>query len=323
MRRSMTCWLGTAGLLLAVPFLLTGCYRPPAGTAQLAGMRQEEAARLIGRPKEFINSVGMKMVLIPAGEFQMGSSLSAEELVAKYPDTADWCVTGVDIQQPVHRVTVMQPFYLGVTEVTQAEWVAVMGENPSTFKGEERPVESAPWERVIEFCRKLSVREGVTYSLPTEAEWEYACRAGTKTLYHFGDNVAQLGDYAWYRDNSCWTHPPKKLDDNVAVFGAHGRYTDTSCQTYPVAQKKPNAWGLYDMHGNVGESCEDVWHGNYDGAPTDGSSWLTGGTQEWRMIRGGSYFGHARSCRSSSRAGLHHQFCVNDNVGFRVCIRDF
>ena len=132
-------------------------------------------------------------------------------------------------EQSAHRIEISQAFYLGKYEVTQAQWKDVMGKNPSGFKGDNRPVEEVSWEDVQEFIRRLNAREqGVTYRLPTEAEWEYAARAGSTTAYSFGDDTLQLGEYAWYWENADGT-------------------------THPVGQLKPNAWGLYDMHGNVWE----------------------------------------------------------------------
>ena len=137
---------------------------------------------------------------------------------------------------------------------------------------------------------------GYAIRLPSESEWEYACRAGTTTAYSFGDDESLLGDYAWYLDNA----------------GKAGeRYA------HPVGQKLPNAWGLYDMHGNVWEWCEDPWHDNYDGAPTDGSVWPTGGRSRDRVLRGGSWGGNARHCRSAPRNG-HWSEHRNDPNGFRV-----
>ena len=132
-----------------------------------------------------------------------------------------------------HRVTLTKGFYMGATEVTQSQWKAIMGNNPSYFKGDNRPVEKVSWDDCQEFIRELNLQEGGNkYRLPTEAEWEYTCRAGTTTRFCFGDSESRLGDYAWYSSNS-------------------------SSKTHPVSRKKPNVWGLYDMHGNVWEWCED------------------------------------------------------------------
>jgi len=210
----------------------------------------------------YINSIGVKFALIPAGEFSMGSQADEKERF-------DW-------EGPVHNVKIPKPFYLAIYPVTQQQWKMLMGENPSYFKGDNLPVEQVSWEDVQRFIRKLNEKEGSDkYRLPSETEWEYAARAGTTTRYYFGDGVSELPDYAWYSDNS------------------EGR-------THPIGQKKPNHWGLYDMHGNIWEWVQDMWHNNYDGAPTDGSSW-EGGDNSNRVLRGGSWRSIAGSCRSAFR----------------------
>jgi formylglycine-generating enzyme required for sulfatase activity len=164
-------------------------------------------------------------------------------------------------EQERHEVALSKPFYMGVTEVTQAQYEAVMGTNPSYFKGATNPVEMVSWNGATEFCKKLSEKTRQTVRLPTEAEWEYACRAGTQTAFSFGDAPSALGDYAWWDGNSGKT-------------------------THPVGQKKPNSWGLYDMHGNVWELCAD-WYGEYPEDPvTDPSGPATG---DRRVLRGGAW----------------------------------
>ena len=177
-----------------------------AARAKIAHERLESAG----------NSIGIRLKLLPAGTFWMGEDLDA------------------------HKVTLTQPFYLGVYEVTQEQYERVMGKNPSNFKGPQNPVEKVSWDDAVEFCRKLSElpeekAAGRIYRLPTEAEWEYACRAGTTTKYSFGDSESELGEYGWFDKNS-------------------------DRKTHPVGQKQPNKWGLYDMHGNVWEWCSD-WYG--------------------------------------------------------------
>ena len=190
----------------------------------------------VGDPIE--NSIGMVLVPIPAGEFLMGS-----------PETEP----GRRDNEVQHQVTLTKPFLLGVHEVTQGQWQAVMGTTPWKGKefvkeGDDYPATYVSWHDAVEFCRKLSEKEGLEYRLPTEAEWEYACRAGTTTAYSFGDDASELGEYAWYRENA----------RNVGQKYAH-----------TVGQKKPNPWGLYDMHGNVWEWCSD-WYGDYpSGSVTD------------------------------------------------------
>ena len=229
-------------------------------------------------PLEVItNSIGMKLALIPAGDFLMGSPDSD---MSKSPD-----------EIPQHRVRITRPFYLGVCPVTQAEYERVMGVNPSNFKyaGPTAPVEKVSWEDAQEFCRRLSelsaeLEAGRVYRLPTEAEWEYACRAGSQTVYSFGGSAASLGDYAWYKGNSNNT-------------------------THAVGQKRANAWGLYDMHGNVWEWCSDWYNrGYYANSPVDDPSRPTAGSR--RVGRGGGWLSDAGLCRSAARLG--------DTPGFRI-----
>ena len=219
------------------------------------------------------------MVGLPAGQFLMGSPDSD-------PDARD-------SEKPQHQVKV-NSFAIGKYPVTQAQYEAVMGTNPSWFKNNpQNPVEKVSWDDAQAFCQKLSQITGKTYRLPTEAEWEYACRAGTTTRYYFGDNANQLGDYAWYGGNSQQT-------------------------THPVGQKRPNGWGLYDMSGNVWEWCEDNWHDNYIGAPTDGSAWLINDNDNRSLLRGGSWGYYPLFCRSAFRIFLIRRVYRNDTFGFRV-----
>ena len=214
--------------------------------------------------KAITNSIGMEFVLIPAGTFTMGSD------------------TGETDERPAHQVKISRPFYLGKYEVTQEQWQAVMGTNPSLFQGDpKRPVEQVAWQDAQEFIRRLNAKENVKiYRLPTEAEWEYAARAGTTTTYSFGNDVSQLRQYGWYADNA-------------------------AKQTHPVGQLQPNPWGLYDMHGNVWEWVLD-WSGRYPaGAVTDPQG-PDSGSQHMR--RGGGWNNGASYCRSSNRYSV---------VGFR------
>ena len=217
----------------------------------------------------------MDFVLIPAGQFSMGS------------------VAGNSDEQPVHEVTISQPFYLGVYEVTEADWSRVMGGNKGSST---RPVLDVSWDDAVSFCAKLSAlpaerAAGRVYRLPTEAEWEYACRAGTTTAYSFGDDASLLVDFAWFGGNS-------------------------GGQTHPVGQKKPNPWGLYDMHGNVWEWCSDRY-GNYaSGAVTDPQGLASGSN---RVLRGGSWNNTTRNCRSANR-NRNNPSNRNDNNGFRLAL---
>lgn len=212
------------------------------------------------------------LVVIPAGSFRMGGNSFSDE-------------------QPVHTVHI-QSFALGKFPVTQGQWKAVMGNNPSDFKGEDDlPVENVSWNDAQAFIQKLRQRTGHAYRLPSEAEWEYACRAGSTGDWCFGDDEGRLGHWAWYDANS------------------EGR-------THPVGQKKINAFGLYDMHGNVWEWCEDHWHDSYNGAPTDGAAWLGGGNSS-RVLRGGSWYFISRNTRSAYR-GFFSAVNRDSDVGFRL-----
>ena len=235
---------------------------------------REDAKRRGG--EEQSNSNGMEFVLIPAGEFEMGLPYGE----------------GDGDEEPVHHVLIEKAFYMGRYEVTQREWREVMGNNPSRFKGDDLPVDQVSWDDVQEFIWKLNEKEGTDkYRLPSEAEWEYACRAGTTTRYSFGDDESKLGDYAWYGDNS-------------------------GDKTHPVGMKLPNPWGLYDMHGNVWEWTQDTWHSNYDGAPTDGSAWESGAGAD-RVIRGVGWFSIAGGCWSSWRT-YDDPGSRGSHLGFRL-----
>ncbi len=224
------------------------------------------------------NGVTLEMVGLPAGQFLMGS-----------PDSDS---DARDFERPQHQVKV-NSFAIGKYPVTQAQYQAVMGTNPSLFQNNpQNPVEQVSWNDAQAFCQKLSQITGKTYRLPTEAEWEYACRAGTTTRYYFGDDANQLGDYAWYIGNS-------------------------QDKTHPVGQKKPNAWGLYDMSGNVWEWCEDNWHDNYIGAPKDGSAWLTN-DNDYQIVRGGSWYSIPYFCRSAFRYYYYRRDYYFYYYGFRV-----
>jgi formylglycine-generating enzyme required for sulfatase activity len=183
--------------------------------------------------------------------------------------------------------------------VTQEQWQAVMGNNPSHFKDDKRPVECVSWNDANSFCQKLSVLTETVYRLPSEAEWEYACRAGTTTKWWFGDSGNELEKYAWYDKNA---------GVKLLFFGG---------KTMPVGQKPANPFGLCDMHGNVWEWCEDVWHEHYYGAPSDASVWLIGGDQLGRVVRGGSWVFNLRFLRSAVRNGLNADV-TSDSLGFRV-----
>ena len=246
-------------------------------------------------PEDLENGVVLEMVYIPGGTFMMGSPATEE---------------GRDCREsPQHQVTV-PAFYAGKYPITQVQWQALMGNNPSYYKREKRPVENVTWDDAVEFCAKISQKTGKKYRLLSEAEWEYACRAGTTTPFHFGEIITpQLVNY-----DGTYSYPnaPKGFRRE---------------QTTDVGSFPPNAFGLYDMHANVWECCSDRLHDSYDGAPTDGSSWETGGsswengTNNCRVVRGGSWSYYAVCCRSAHR----HWICKDNyyhysSTGFRVAV---
>ncbi|MBM3288691.1 MAG: formylglycine-generating enzyme family protein [Candidatus Hydrogenedentes bacterium] len=243
---------------------ITGKYRQPSNNTQTIMLPGD---------------VPMDFVWIPAGSFMMG----------RYTNEQD---SNSD-ESPQHTVTFANGFWMGKYEVSQAQWVAVMGNNPSYFTVNlSRPVEQVSWNTIQTFITAVNALGQGTVHLPTEAQWEYACRAGTTTRFYWGDDASytQIGSYAWYYDNS-------------------------SSGTHSVGLKLPDAWGLYDMSGNVWEWCEDWYHSSYTGAPTDGSAWVSP-TGSNRVIRGGgwgSYYG----CRSAGR-NYYGPSDTNSGIGFRL-----
>ncbi len=222
------------------------------------------------------NSIGMNLAYIPAGTFEMGSPASED---------------GRFDNETQHKVTISKKFLMGTTPVTQAQWTAVMGNNPSDFKGDDLPVEQVSYDDAIAFCDKLSQKEGKHYRLPTEAEWEYACRAGTTSSFYTGEGDAALDQAGWYSGNSGNT-------------------------THPVGQKKPNAWGLYDMHGNVWQWCSD-WYGDYPQGDATDPQGPDGGTA--RVLRGGAWYYDPRFCRCAYRDGGAPDY-RNGYFGFRIVL---
>lgn len=228
--------------------------------------------------------VTLEMVSIPGGTFTMGSPVQELERESN--------------EGPQHQVTV-PAFSMGKFEVTQAQWRAIMGSNPSREKALSRPVDNVSWEDAIAFCKQLSQKTGRDYRLPSEAEWEYACRAGTTTPFHMGETITpELANY--------W---------GVHAYGGgpRGQYRR---KTVGVGSFPANAFGLHDMHGNVSEWCQDTWHENYDGAPTNGSAWVAEGDSR-RVLRGGSMSATPSTCRSAFRNYNESGFLTYD-VGFRV-----
>jgi formylglycine-generating enzyme required for sulfatase activity len=250
------------------------------------------------------NGIQLEMVMIPSGSFMMGS-----------PETEEG---STDDERPQHQVTI-KAFCLGKYQVTQAQWKAVaafpqvnkeLKLDPSRFKGDNRPVEQVSWENAVEFCDRLSRHTKRQYRLPSEAEWEYACRAGTTTPFHFGETITtnlanyQGTDNEEYKWSGSYGSGPK------GVY----REETTAVGSFGVA----NNFGLYDMHGNVWEWCQDDWHSDYEGAPTDGSAWLSSEeSSDRKLLRGGSWDINPGYCRSAYRIDLnlgdyyHH-------IGFRV-----
>jgi len=272
------------GIIAAVPLITVWLSAYGSFIGKKAENTLEEPNSVRQMAAEFTNELGMKFVLMPAGTFLMGSPLNE---------------TGRDSDEKRHKVTLTRPFYMQTTEVTQGQWQAVMGVNPSHFRGcgETCPVESVSWHDAQRFIYRLNAMTGPnTYRLPTEAEWEYAARSGSQTALSNGkltvtgcDHDAKLDRIGWYCGNS-----------------GH--------KTHPVAQKQPNSWGLYDMHGNVWEWCQD-WYGDYpSGSVTDPQGPPSGLI---RVNRGGSWWWFARFCRSANRI-RYMPFDRTEDTGFRL-----
>ncbi len=265
---------------------------------------KKEKRRTEGIVEKLAEGVELELMEIPGGTFMMGTEdEEIERLVKKF----DWQY--FRREKPPHRVTVSF-FYMGRYPITQAQWQAIaatakididLETNPSHFKGDELPVERVNWYEATEFCKRLSRETKREYRLPSEAEWEYACRAGTTTAFHFGETIR--ADLANYRGTKTYADEPT------------GEYRR---KTTPVGYfKAANAFGLYDMHGNVWEWCADTWHDNYDGAPRDGSAWIENGDDNRSPLRGGSWYNYPGSCRSAYRNYYARRGDCN-YFGFRV-----
>ena len=241
------------------------------------------------------------LVIIPSGSFMMGSPENEKN---RYKD-----------ESPQRLLVTIKSFLMGKYPVTQAQWKVVaalpqvnreLDQDPSYFKGSDRPVEQVSWYDAVEFCARLSVSTDSEYRLPTEAEWEYACRAGTTTPFYFGETITT--DLANYNGKYTYANEAK------------GEYRK---QTTEVGNFPPNGFGLYDMHGNVWEWCLDDWHDSYEGAPTDGSAWINEEQNDnekdsqYHVVRGGSWFNNPQDCRSACRNynGPDHRLNI---FGFRV-----
>ena len=284
-----------------LPLIATGC--PPSSGAPAAydravavggtlasapgdpaSVRRTAEAERPEPPREITNAFGMKLIRIAPGEFSMGSP-SGEE--------------GRNSDEGAYRVRITRAYYIGATEVTQAQFRSVMGENPSRYEGDNLPVECVSFDQVQEFLRRLSGREGKTYRLPTEAEWEYACRAGSTTPFAFGGTIST--DQANY--------------NGLEVYGA-GRKGLNRRRPIAVASLAANGWGLYDMHGNVYEWCQD-WHTAYPSGTRIDPQGPGAGT--FRVLRGGSFRDWPETCRSANR----YRYIPNrryTNIGFRAVL---
>ncbi len=247
-----------------------------------AKVHQQAWASHLEVPIQVTNSIGMKFSLIPPGQFSMGS-----------PAKEEWHRD----DEPLHRVTISKPYYMATTEVTQREWKALMGTNPSFCTGDDLPVETVTWEQAAEFCNKLSLKEGAKYRLPTEAEWEFACRAGSTTPFYTGQTIST--DQANYDGNYTY---------------ANGRKGDFREATTEAGKLEDNAWGLFDMHGNVWEWCAD-WYAEYPAADVTDPTGPAGGDR--RVFRGGSWVNFPAVCRSANRAKVI-PLSWHFHLGFRV-----
>jgi formylglycine-generating enzyme required for sulfatase activity len=284
------------GELLALSVETAQLVETRADSGEVTWRIDKRSLQVQGYRERLAEGVELTMVQIPAGSFLMGSPSEEPE---RYDD-----------EGPQHQVQ-LQGFFMGQTPITQAQWQVVAGwqklqrdlnSDPASFKGPNRPVERVNWEDAIEFCNRLSQRTGRHYSLPSEAQWEYACRAATTTPFHFGETINS--ELANYDATDAYGDGPK---------GLYRRET-TDVATFPA-----NPWGLHDMHGNVWEWCQDQWHTSYNGAPQDGSAWVDQdvNNDKQRLLRGGSWFDLPGGCRSAAR-GRYRPGDADLDVGFRV-----
>jgi formylglycine-generating enzyme required for sulfatase activity len=277
----------------------------PLWTAEFETVLVDELGQVNHRPShqaKFVkvplgNGIELELVSLAAGSFLMGSP----RIEAKSSDD----------ERPQHLIT-LKSFLIGKYPVTQAQWKAVasfpkikidLNPDPSQFKGKNLPVETVSWDEAVEFCARLSKTQGQVYRLPSEAEWEYACRGGTKTPFHFGETITpELANY-----------------DSTSVYGQGPKGEYRKRTTEVGSFKVANAYGLYDLHGNVWEWCQDYWqwHDSYKGSPTDGSAWIIGGDASKRVMRGGSWNDDPGFCRSAYRSNGTPSY-RDINFGFRV-----
>jgi formylglycine-generating enzyme required for sulfatase activity len=320
-------------------FDLGGKVAPPLAVAPFSASaargHQQAWAQYLGQRVELTNSIGMKLTLIPPGEFQMGSSVSAAEIDRRLPGgKVEW----YEVEHPQHLVRLTRPFYLGTHEVTVADfrrfvtatghkttaekegtargwkdrkWSDIKGlswKTPGFDQQETHPVTCVSWDDAVAFCHWLSREEGRTYRLPTEAEWEYACRAGTDTLFFWGDDP---DDGQGYLNGADETGTPEGR-----AWSYKFNFKDGYATTSPVGRFKPNAFGLCDMLGNVWEWCSDWWGSGYSGeSPVDDPPGAAAGLG--RVSRGGSWGNGARYCRSAGRSG-GTPGDRSSSLGFRV-----
>lgn len=253
------------------------------GTVAAAAESSTETLKLLGKFRQEFAEITPGVGAF-GSDFEMGRAGPAEA------------------EGPPHRVKFAHSFAMARYEVPQNLWQAVMGANPSRWKGPRNAVEMLSYDEAVEFCRKVTemlrdaelIRRDQIVRLPSEAEWEYAARAGSTTLYSFGDEIERLDDYAWSTRNAAGNDPP-------------------------VGKKRPNAWNLYDMHGYLWEWCADPWHETYNGAPIDGTPWKVGGDQERRVLRGGSWKDPAERLTSSFRRAAALSL-KDDAVGLRCVL---
>ncbi len=264
--------------------------RPKTSSEIEAEERERQEHLTADRRKRFVAELERNMADVPEGTFEMGQNDEEQRLLKQWGWWNDYFYN----ECPSHQVK-LSAFALGKYPVTQAQWEAIMGTNPSNFRGAHLPVEQVSWNDAQEFCQRVSLETGNTYRLPTEAEWEYACRSGSSDIWHFGSDSTLLGQYAWYSENS-------------------------GSQTHPVGQLQPNAWGFFDMHGNVWEWCQDTYISDVYATlqtQTPSVNPIYGSSGSMRVIRGGSWYNFPARVRSSARnyGGPAHPY---HDVGFRL-----
>jgi formylglycine-generating enzyme required for sulfatase activity len=279
----MTKTIGLAMIMVGAAWaVLPGCAKhepSPATQPCTSSATTETSSQPAGPTLDLGNNIAMRVVLIPSGKFMMGSPPNEQ--------------AREDDEGPQRQVTITKPFYMGMYTVTQEQYQQVMGDNHSRFIGPQNPVETLSCDEAMEFCRKLSQRTGKKVHLPTEAQWEYACRAGTTTRFSFGDAEKALDDCGWSLSNS-------------------------NSKTHPVGQKRANPWGLYDMHGNVWQWCSDWYADSYANEKNEDPQGPDSGYG--RVLRGGSWYVNRQTCRSAFRATSDPYGRVNGFGGFRVVV---